>query len=364
MIGWGKPFRITRLQMERIISSKGQKPLQPDAEPLLREQRVSNHLPHRKSEASNTDITDIKTPLRDAEGTFDGVRWCDDDTERFIFLHFFIFLLTGHLGNFSVTHCTVTSCGFIGQGLLSSTLVKLSTPLQRPPDPPTPPSLPSTYTKMLTCWSTDPVVTIREMNQGFQGPGVTVWRFQESIFLSVLSSAWTWGQKQSWSFDLCGTFAHSMSPFQIPLPWRLKFLYYQRENCYKVITLHHYLDTHISAGGVWFIVRESGSAGIHQRSDTPNRPFLCLLETAHSTAFPGTDHVSCELFIAHAAPASANAWICSETEWDARRWYSLKRISPDVHVATCGQVWSRLRRWPRSSLSNQVGNLQVKLGWS
>lgn len=91
MIGWGKPFRITRLQMERIISSKGQKPLQPDAEPLLREQRVSNHLPHRKSEASNTDTTDIKTPLRDAEGTFDGVRWCDDNTEHFIFLHFFSF---------------------------------------------------------------------------------------------------------------------------------------------------------------------------------------------------------------------------------------------------------------------------------
>lgn len=279
-------------------------------------------------------------------------------------VHFFIFFLTGHLGNFSVTHCTVTSCGFIGQGLLSSTLVKLSTPLQRPPDPPPPQSPPSTYTKMLTCWSTDPVVTIREMSQGFQGPGVTVWRFQESIFLSVLSSAWTWGQKQSWSFDLRGTFADSTSPFQIPPAWRLKFLYYQSENRYKVITLHHYLDTHISAGGVWFIVRESGSAGIHQRSDTPNRPFLCLLETAHSTAFPGTDHVSRELFIAHAAPASANAWICSETEWDARRWYSLKRIGPDVHVATCGQVWSRLRRWPRSSLSNQVGNLQVKLGWS
>lgn len=66
---------------------------------------------------------------------------------------FFIFFLTGHLGNFSVTHCTVTSCGFIGRGLLSSTLVKLSTPLRRPPRPSPPPIPPSTYTKMLTCWS-------------------------------------------------------------------------------------------------------------------------------------------------------------------------------------------------------------------
>lgn len=42
------------------------------------------------------------------------------------FAFFFFFLLTGHLDILSVTHCIVTSCGFIG--LLSSTLVKLSTP--------------------------------------------------------------------------------------------------------------------------------------------------------------------------------------------------------------------------------------------
>lgn len=129
-----------------------------------------------------------------------------------------------------------------------------------------------------------------------------------------------------------------------------------------MITLHHYQDTYISTGGAWFIVRKTGSAGIHQRSDTPNRPFLRLLETAYSTAFPGMDHVCCELFIAQVAHASANAWICSETEWDACCWYCLKTINSDIHVATCGQVWSRLRRWPRSLLSNQEKEI-CKWSW-
>lgn len=77
-------------------------------------------------------------------------------------------------------------------------------------------SQPQTKTKMLTCWSSNPVVTIREMNQSFQRPGATVWRFQESIFLYVLSSVWTWVQKQSLSLTFM---AHlpCMTPFQIPL---------------------------------------------------------------------------------------------------------------------------------------------------
>lgn len=49
MIGRGKTFRITRLQMEGIISSKGPKYSSAWCGAPLREQHVSNHLPHRKS---------------------------------------------------------------------------------------------------------------------------------------------------------------------------------------------------------------------------------------------------------------------------------------------------------------------------
>lgn len=122
VIGWGKTFRITQLQMERIISSKGPKYSLAWCGALLREQHVSNHLPHRKSERiQHCNNQHKNTDEKCCEGTFNGVRWCDDDIEQFIFLHFFYL----HLDIVSVTHCTVTSCGFIGQDLLSSTLVKL-----------------------------------------------------------------------------------------------------------------------------------------------------------------------------------------------------------------------------------------------
>lgn len=45
----------------------------------------------------------------------------------FSWIFFFFYLLLDIL---SVTYCILTSCVFIGQGLLSSTLVKLSTPNQ------------------------------------------------------------------------------------------------------------------------------------------------------------------------------------------------------------------------------------------
>lgn len=94
---------------------------------------------------------------------------------------------------------------------------------------------------------------------------------------------------------------------------------------------------------VWFIGHETSSAGIHQHSDTPNRHILCLLEMVHSTVFPGTDPVGCELFIAHNASASANAWFCSEKEWDALGWYRVKGINSDIVGAApgpCDHGWS------------------------
>lgn len=121
MIGWGKTFRITWLQMERIISSKGPKYSLAWCGALLREQRVSHHLPHRKSKRIQHCNNRHKNIYeRRFEGTFKGVRWRGDEIELFIFLHLFYL----HLDFVCVTHCTATSCGFTVHGLLSSTLVK------------------------------------------------------------------------------------------------------------------------------------------------------------------------------------------------------------------------------------------------
>lgn len=108
---------------------------------------------------------------------------------------------------------------------------------------------------------------------------------------------------------------------------------------------------------VWFIGHETSSAGIHQLSDTPNRHILCLLEMVHSTVFPGTDPVGCELFIAH--NACANAWFCSEKEWDALGWYRVKGINSDIVGAApgpCDHGWSDE---PRNSRPNQKWSWDV-----
>lgn len=113
---------------------------------------------------------------------------------------------------------------------------------------------------------------------------------------------------------------------------------------------------------VWFIGHEAGSAGIHQHSDTPNRHILCLLEMVHSTVFPGTDPVCCELFIAHNASASANAWFCSETEWDALGWYRVKGINPDMVGAAPGPRDHGWSAEPRDSRPNHKWSWEVDVG--
>lgn len=163
MIGWGKTFRITRLQMERIISSKGPKYSWAWCGALLREQRVSHHLSHRKSKRIQHCYNRHKNMDEGrCEGTFKGVRWRSDKIEHFIFLHLF------HLrwDFVHVPHCTVTSCGFIVHGLLSSTPVKRLNLYFSP----------TTNTKMLTCLRTDPVVTMRWIKggDGLRSPGIHI----------------------------------------------------------------------------------------------------------------------------------------------------------------------------------------------
>lgn len=105
---------------------------------------------------------------------------------------------------------------------------------------------------------------------------------------------------------------------------------------------------------VWFI---GSSVGIHQHYDTPNRHILCLLEMVHSTVFPGTDHIHCELFIAH--NASANGWFCYEMEWDAFGRYCVRGIHSDIEDIASGQwdhVWDAE---PRSLLPNQKQSWDV-----
>lgn len=165
MIGRGKTFRITRLQMERIISSKGPKYSLAWCGALLREQRVSHHLPHRKSKRIQHCNNRHKTWMREAvrehlKGSGDAVTKLSVSFSCIYFTYIWIL---------SASPTAVTSCGFIVHGLLSSTLViNVSTSI-----PPTPQH---NNTKMLTCSSTDPVETMRWIT------GVTVWGDQESIF--------------------------------------------------------------------------------------------------------------------------------------------------------------------------------------
>lgn len=110
---------------------------------------------------------------------------------------------------------------------------------------------------------------------------------------------------------------------------------------------------------VWFIGHEISSAGIHQHYDTPNRHVLCLLEMVHSTVFPGTDHIRCELFIAHNASASVNGWFCSEMEWDAFGWYCVRGINSDIECTASGQCDRGWDAELRSALPNQKQSWDV-----
>lgn len=245
-----------------------------------------------------------------------------DQTEHFIFffcIHFtYIWIFT---------HCSVTSCGFIVHGLLSSTLTKRLN------------LYPPTTTQK--CWHAraHPVVTMRWI------PGVTVWGVQESTFQYVLNvsaestvGVWTVMTQLKDSCYLKTLVAILSGRKQLNLASLVGYLWFNRRG--------------------WFMGREASSAGIHQHSDTPSRRILCLLEMVHSTVFPGTDPVCCELFIADNASASANAWFCSEKERDALGWYRVKGINSDIVGAAPGPCDHGRRAEPRETTPIS----KVKLG--
>lgn len=193
MIGWGKSFRITRLQMERIISSKGPKYGLARCGALLREQRVSHHLPHRKSKRIQHCNNRHKTmDERGCEGTFKGVMWRGDETEHFIFLHLFHF----RLDFVRLTRCTLTIWGFIVLGLLSSTLVKR---LNLYP--------PHNNTKMPTCSRPRGNNEMNHRGDGLRRPGI------HSLICSELKCV-----KKSAKAQL--EFGHSWHVWRIHVTWR------------------------------------------------------------------------------------------------------------------------------------------------